>query len=137
MEFIHYQYIRNYQNISRNSQKQPSIGVLIKGVLKICCKFTGEHPCHCNLIEIILRHECSLTNLLHIFRTSFYKNTSGWLLLNSILLYWLNWPSKIFIWCSENHMTFHVRLKTQRQISKKRSFENYCSCDKACQFSAL
>ena len=27
------------------------------------------------------RHECFLVNLLHIFRTSFPKNTSGWLLL--------------------------------------------------------
>ena len=28
-------------------------------------------------------------------------------------------------------------LKTHRHISKKRCFEKYCSCDKACQFSAL
>ena len=28
-----------------NIQKQPSKGVLGKGVLKICSKFTGEHPC--------------------------------------------------------------------------------------------
>ena len=27
-------------------QKQPSELFLGKGVLKICCKFTGEHPCH-------------------------------------------------------------------------------------------
>ena len=65
-------------------QKQPSRGVLRKGVLKICCKVTGEHSCRsvilikllCNFIEIILRHECSPVNLLHIFRTSFPKNTS-------------------------------------------------------------
>ena len=30
-----------------------------------------------------------------------------------------------------------VLLKVQRQISKKRCFEKCCSCDKACQFSAL
>ena len=35
------------------------------------------------LIEIAVRHECSPINLLHIFRTPFPKNTSGWLLLNS------------------------------------------------------
>ena len=32
-------------------------------------------------IEIKLRHGCSLVNLLHTFRTSFPKNTSGGLLL--------------------------------------------------------
>ena len=40
---------------------------LVKGVQKICNKFTGEHPCRSvisiklqsNFIEIILRHECS------------------------------------------------------------------------------
>ena len=35
----------------------------------------------CNFIEIALRHGCSPVNLLHIFRTPFPKNTSGWLLL--------------------------------------------------------
>ena len=34
-----------------------------------------------NFIEIILRHWSSPVNLLHIFRTSFPKNTSGWRLL--------------------------------------------------------
>ena len=62
---------------------------LVKGVLKICNKFTGEQPCQsvisiklqCNFIEVTLRHECSPVNLLHIFRPPFTKNTSGWLLL--------------------------------------------------------
>ena len=31
--------------------------------------------------RIILRHGCFPVNLLHIFRTPFLKNTSGWLLL--------------------------------------------------------
>ena len=52
-----------------------------KGILKICSKFTGEYPCQTNFIEITLRHGCSPVNLLHIFRTLFYKNTFGWLLL--------------------------------------------------------
>ena len=60
-----------------------------KGVLKICSKFTGEHPCRSvisiklqsNFIEIALRHGCSPVNLLHIFRTHFSRNTFGWLLL--------------------------------------------------------
>ena len=60
-----------------------------KGVLKICDIFTEEHPCRSgisiklqsNFNEITLRPGCSPVNLLHIFRTPFLKNTSGWLLL--------------------------------------------------------
>ena len=33
-------------------------------------------------IEIALRHGCSPLNLLHLFRTPFTKNASGWLHLN-------------------------------------------------------
>ena len=70
--------------LSKNLQKQSS-----RGVLKICSKFTGEHPyrsmisimLRSNFIEITLRHRCSV-NLMHIFRTSFPRNTSGRLLLN-------------------------------------------------------
>ena len=39
----------------------------------------------CNFIEIALRHGFSPVNLLHIFRTPFLKNTSGWLLLPSLM----------------------------------------------------
>ena len=35
-----------------------------------------------NLIEITRRHGFSPANLFHIFRTSFYKNISGGMLLN-------------------------------------------------------
>ena len=38
-----------------------------------------------NFIEIILRHGCSHVNLLHIFRTSFPKNTSGRVLMSLCL----------------------------------------------------
>ena len=61
---------------------------LEKDVLKICSKFTGEHPCRSaisiklqsNFTEITLRHGCSHVNMLHIFRTPVPKNTSGSLL---------------------------------------------------------
>ena len=33
-----------------------------------------------NFIEITLWHGCAPVNLLHILRTTFLKNTSGWLL---------------------------------------------------------
>ena len=56
-----------------------------KGVLKICRKFTREHPCQntisVKLPEITLRHGFSPVNLVHISRTHFPQNTSGWLIL--------------------------------------------------------
>ena len=62
---------------------------LRKGILKICSKFTGEHPyrsvisiqLQSNFIEIAIRHEYSPVNLLLILRTPFRRNTSGRLLL--------------------------------------------------------
>ena len=50
-----------------------------KGVLKICSKFTGEHPCQSvisimlpsNVIENTVQQEDSPVNLLHILRTPF------------------------------------------------------------------
>ena len=73
--------------IDRSSRPEVFLG---KGVLKICSKFTGEHPCRSvisiklqsNFTEIALRHGCSSVNLLHILRTPFLKNTSGRLLLD-------------------------------------------------------
>ena len=60
------------------------------GVLKIYSKFTGEHPWRrvisikllCNFIETALWHGCPPVHLLHIFKTPFPRNTSGWLLLD-------------------------------------------------------
>ena len=56
--------------------------------LKLCSKFTGDHPCQSvisiklqsNFNEITLRHGCCPVNLMYIFRTLFLKNTSGRLL---------------------------------------------------------
>ena len=61
----------------------------MKDALKICNKFTGEHPCQsaisirffCNFNEIALRHGCSPVNLLHISRIPCLKNTTEGLLL--------------------------------------------------------
>ena len=58
---------------------------------KYKAKFTREQPSRneisrkllCSFIEIALFHECSPVNSLHIFRTCFYKNTYGGLLLSS------------------------------------------------------
>ena len=65
---------------------------LDKGVLKICWKFTGEHPCRTvisiklqsNFVEITLWHGGSPVNLLHIFRISVPRNTSRGLLLSDL-----------------------------------------------------
>ena len=67
---------------------------LRKDVLKMCSRFTREYPyrslisvkLQSNFIEIALRHRCSPVNLLHIFRTPFPRNTSGWVLLLLCLL---------------------------------------------------
>ena len=67
-------------------RSSPSEVFLGKSILKIWSKFTGEHPCR-SVISIKLQsklhftflHGCSPVNLLHIFRTTFYKNTFGWL----------------------------------------------------------
>ena len=68
---------------------------LAKGALKICSKFTGEHPCQSvilikfqrSFIEITRRHGRSPVNLLHIFRTPFYKKISEGLLLTRVSFY--------------------------------------------------
>ena len=63
--------------------------LLGKGVLKICSKLPGEHPCRSvisiklqsDFVEIKLWYRCSPVNLLHIFRTNFSRNISGGQLL--------------------------------------------------------
>ena len=73
-------FIKTVVAIKKYRSSRPGV-FLRKGVLKICSKFTGEHPCQRNFIEIALRHGCSPVNLLHILKTPFPKNTFGWLLL--------------------------------------------------------
>ena len=67
-----------------SNRSSPPAMFLGKGVLKICSKFAGEHPCQsaisinllCNFIEVPLQNGCSPVNLLDIFRTLLAKNTS-------------------------------------------------------------
>ena len=62
---------------------------------------TGENPCRSvistklqsNFIEITLWHRCSPVYLLHIFRTPFCRNTSGWLLLQE--KFWFEMTSSL------------------------------------------
>ena len=96
-----------------------------KGDPKNSAKFTGKHLCQTeatlqrcswekvlqsNFIEITLRHGYSAVKLLHIFRTPFPRNTSGWLLLArasfltklqaSVLQFYQKWDSDtgVFLW---------------------------------------
>ena len=79
--------ITSWNSICRSSHPEM---FLVKCVLKICSKFTGEQLCRSaisvklqrNFIENTLRHGCSPVNLLHIFKTRFSKNTSEPLLLD-------------------------------------------------------
>ena len=62
---------------------------LKKVFLKLCSKFTGEHPCRSgtsmklqsNLLKLHFGMRVFAVNLLYIFRTPFPKNSSGWLLV--------------------------------------------------------
>ena len=82
-------FLNSVQIQCRSSHPEVFLGKLI---LTIRSKFTGENPCRSatsinlqsNFIEIALRHEVSPVNWLHIFRTPFPKNISGWLLLSII-----------------------------------------------------
>ena len=88
--------LRNFQEhlFSQNTSGSPPKVFLAKGVLRICSKFTGEHPCRdaipiklqSSFIQIALWHGCSPVNLLYVFRTLFPQNTSGGLPLCMIFL---------------------------------------------------
>ena len=75
--------------VNKSLRRSRSKVFLGKAVLKICSKFTGEHPCRSAIsiklqskfIEITLRHGCSPVKLLYVFRRPFPKNTFGQLLL--------------------------------------------------------
>ena len=81
---FHIFYLKFYQFPSYFYRSSHPEVFLRKDILRICSKFTGETHAEkflCNFIEITLWHGCSPVNLLHIFRTPFPRNTSGWLLL--------------------------------------------------------
>ena len=72
----HWQWIKHLSSGVRSSPPEVFLG---KCVLKICSKFTGEHPWR-SVISVTPRHRYSPVNLPHIFRTAFPKNISGGLL---------------------------------------------------------
>ena len=103
------------QIIYRNSH--PEV-FLKKGVLKICSKFTGEHPCQ-SVLSIELRLGCSV-NLLHLFKTAIIKNSSEG-------LYLLHKTSQMFdkimntrLICNLTHwlLKFPISKQNKKLISK-------------------
>ena len=92
---------------------------LVKSVLKICSKFTEEHPRRSvisikllfNFIEITLRHGCSPVNLLHIFKRPFLKNTSGRLLLLLLRFHRLRHSSSWFLYHLPGKQTWTNSVK--------------------------
>ena len=78
LKVVNFSFIKSNLSLFRSSHPEVLLG---KGVLKICSKFTGEHP---YWRAISLRHG-SPVNLLHILGTPFSKNTSRWLLLPIVL----------------------------------------------------
>ena len=85
---VNSKYFRDFLGISE-VQKQPVRAILRKRYSENIQQIYREHPCQivisvkllCNFIEITFRHRCSRVNLLNIFRTPFYNNTSRGLLL--------------------------------------------------------
>ena len=118
---------------------------LRKGVLKICSKFTGEHPCRivisiillCNFIEIAIQHGCSPVDLLHIFGTPFPKNTSGRLLLKGFDQRFRRTIFRI-VFCStptfaEHHPTIASKVKYETTIhNSAKCFSSYEKNEKKC-----
>ena len=93
-QFLDFLRLIPYQPISCH-WSEAALVFLWKGVLKICHKHTGEHPCQSaisvklksNIIEITLRRGCSPVNLLHTYRIPFPKKTSEQVFLIGVFLY--------------------------------------------------
>ena len=85
------------------NKKHPLRGFLRRRCSENMQQIYRKHPCRSaifikflrNFNEIALRHGCSPENLLHIFRISFPKNTSGGLLLKNYV--------KSFQWKESHH----------------------------------
>ena len=86
--------------------------LLRKRALKICNKFTGEHPCWSvisielpsNFIEIASQNGCSPVDLLHIFRTLFPKSSLKVVLHGAICMI-------RFVWLLFGFKVLHTNLK--------------------------
>ena len=93
----------------RNNLPEVFLG---KGVLKVCSKCTGKHPWRSRIsiklqsIFIKVAHRCYPVNLLHIFETTFYKNTYG-----SLLTIFMKRNQKRFTENSPLYFSFEIIYK--------------------------
>ena len=102
--------------IARSSPPEMFSG---KGVLKICSKFTGEHPCwsvisiklQATLLKSYFGKGVFPVYLQHILRTLFPKNTSGGLLLNSLCLIDIDITKEYLFPFYKNEFSFKQRWK--------------------------
>ena len=101
----------------------------------------------CNFIEVALRHGCFPVNLLHFFRTSFPKNTSGRLLFHYVYVQSKSSLRKIqkfhaVFWCG-NFLEIHSlhRVSANRtNVCTPRNWVNLLcliNCSKIPQFKIL
>ena len=58
------------------------------GILKNFAKFTGKHLCR-SLLLIKLQGPTFSCEFCEIYKNTFLQNTSGWLFLNTDILYWI------------------------------------------------
>ena len=108
---------KNVVSIKGNIQRQPLGVVLKKSYSENMQQIYRKHLCQSvisiklqsNFIEITLCHGCFPVNLLHIFRTPFLKNTSGWLLLN-IFFYGNNISLSDCNWTRTHNHLVHKRI---------------------------
>ena len=78
-------YLENENRTFKAKQKAFFINFQGLSVAKNCLRPESAalkvfRKCAANFQEKTLRHGCSAVNLINMFRTSFPKNTSGWLL---------------------------------------------------------
>ena len=87
-------------------RKQPPRGVLKKGVLKICSKFTGEHPCQSvtskklqiNVIAGWLLLTVPLSGIILRFIIQFSTTKSCFWLFNTLLRRFWKWIKTQIAW---------------------------------------
>ena len=64
--------------------------------------------------DFALWHRCSPVNLLHIFRTPFPRNTSGWLLLNTLSFSFVK--RSLLEW---EHLIWFLRISDSQEMIKE------------------
>ena len=146
-------YVDDICTTYRSSQQEV---FLEKGALKICNKFKGEHPCRSVIsIKLLWNHASAWVfscKFAAYYQNTFFKNTSGRLLLNifqvcdyhekscGLLFLTFLWDciTQFFfqkcLYCSLTepliHLSFCRKLSICSNLLEKSLTENLCSCNK-------